>query len=133
LVDFLADTTSSTSAPDTKSIPPDLKHLLDEFSDVFQDPKSLPPHRQYDHAIALDPAAPPVNSRPYRYSPLQNDEIERQIAEMIKAGVVVPSMSPYASLVLLIKKKDGQWRFCVDYRRLNALTVKNKFPLPIVC
>lgn len=52
LVDFSADTTSSTSAPDTKSIPPDLKHLLDEFSDVFQDPKSLPPHRQYDHAIA---------------------------------------------------------------------------------
>jgi hypothetical protein len=53
-------------------------------------------------------------------------------AEMIQTGVVVPSMSPYASLVLLVKNKDGQWRFCVDYRKLNSITIKNKFPLPIV-
>lgn len=51
---------------------------------------------------------------------------------MLSSGVVVPSMSPYASPVLLVKKKDGQWRFCVDYRRLNSITIKNKFPLPIV-
>jgi hypothetical protein len=79
---------------------------------MFQDAKTLPPHRQYDHAIALDPSAMPVNYRPYRYSPLQKDEIERQITEIIKAGVVLPSMSPYASPVLLVKKKDEQWVLC---------------------
>lgn len=73
-----------------------------------------------------------MNARPYRHSPLQKDEIERQIADMLAAGIVQPSVSPFASPVLLVKKKDGSWRFCVDYRRLNSLTIKNKFLLPIV-
>jgi hypothetical protein len=110
----------------------DLQDILTEFSDVFSEPHTLPPHRVFDHAITLDFAAKPVNSRPYRYSPLQKDETERQVDEMICAGFVTPSMSPFASPVLLVKKKDGTWRFYVDYRKLNALTIKNKFPLPIV-
>jgi hypothetical protein len=92
----------------------------------------LPPSRTYDHSIAILPNALPVNCRPYRYSPEQKDEIERQVATMLKSGVVVPSLSPYASPVLLVKKKDNNWRFCVDYWRLNSITVKNKFPLPII-
>jgi hypothetical protein len=136
VVDFTNDitsvNTSSLPSDQTDTLSPDLQALLDDFVDVFVDPKSLPPHRQYDHAISLEPMAQPVNSRPYRYSPLQKDEIEHQIAEMIAAGVIVPSMSPYASPVLLVKKKDGQWWFCVDYRKLNAITIKNKFPLLIV-
>jgi hypothetical protein len=110
----------------------DLQTLLTEFESVFSEPTTLPPPRALDHAITLDSTAQPMNSRPYRYSPLQKDEIERQVAEMIRAGVVTPSMSPFASPVLLVKKKDGSWRFCVDYRKLNSLTIKNKFPLPIV-
>jgi hypothetical protein len=73
-----------------------------------------------------------VNVKPYRYSPTQKDEIERQVKEMLINGVIQPSSSPFASPVLLVKKKDGSWRFCVDYRHLKAITVKNKYPLPIV-
>jgi len=113
-------------------LPPDMQNLLAEYTDVFYEPKSLPPHRELDHAITLNTDARPVNTRPYRYSPLQKDEIERQVAEMLASGLITNSMSPFASPVLLVKKKDGTWRFCVDYRRLNELTIKNKFPLPVV-
>ena len=73
-----------------------------------------------------------MNIRPYRYPPAQKDEIEKQLSEMLKNGIIKHSQSPYASPVLLVKKKDGTWRFCVDYRHLNAQTVKNKHPMPIV-
>ena len=78
------------------------------------------------------PNAVPVNSKPYRYSPLHKDEIERQVKELLAAGLITPSTSPYASPVLLVQKKDGSWRFCVDYRRLNDITIKNRFPMPLV-
>jgi hypothetical protein len=78
------------------------------------------------------PNAPLVNYRPYRYSPKQKDEIERQVVAMLKSGVVVPSPSYYASPFLLVRKKCSTWRFCVDYRRLNNITVKNKFSLPAI-
>lgn len=110
---------------------PEIQSLLSEFESVFQNVSDLPPHRALDHAIPLLPNAIPVNSRPYSYSPAQKDEIERQVSEMLSARLITTSCSPFASPVLLVKKKDNSWRFCVDYRRLNALTVKNKFPLPI--
>lgn len=119
----------STSGSD---IPPEIQLILTEYTDVFAEPKGLPPRRQYDHAIALEPDARPPNSKPYRYSPLQKDEIERQVHDMLRSGVITHSMSPYAAPVLLVKKKDGSWRFCIDFRRLNLVTIKNKFPLPIV-
>ena len=106
--------------------------LLSTYQDVFQDSKKLPSERVYDHTIPLLPNAIPVNARPYRYSPLHKDEIERQVREMLDAGLIVPSTSPFASPVLLIQKKDGSWRFCVDYRRLNDLTIKNRFPMPLI-
>ncbi|XP_073359923.1 uncharacterized protein [Aegilops tauschii subsp. strangulata] len=118
-------------APETP-IPPTMQELLDKHTTVFTDPQTLPPHRPLDHAIHLVPGAVPVNYRPYRYSPQQKDEIERQVAKMLKAGLITPSISPFASPVLLVKKKDGTWRFCVDYRRLNAITIKSKFPLPVI-
>lgn len=128
LVAMQALSTHNTEDP----IVPVIQQVLTEFRDVFEEPTTLPPHRQYDHAINLEPGAVPVNCRPYRYSPLQKDEIERQVSEMLRQGLITHSMSPFAAPVLLVKKKDGTWRFCVDYRRLNTITIKNKFPLPII-
>lgn len=72
--------------------------------------------------------AAPVNSKPYRYSPLQK---ERQVLVMLQSRLITRGVSPFASPALLVKK-DGSWRFCVDYRKLNGITVKNKFPMPII-
>lgn len=73
-----------------------------------------------------------MNSKPYRYSPLHKDEIERQVKALLSAGLISHSTSPYASPVLLVQKKDGSWRFCVDYRKLNDITAKNRFPMPLI-
>lgn len=106
--------------------------MVQEFSHLFEEPSGLPPARDYDHTIPLIPGAVPVNVRPYRYTPAQKDEIEKQVKDMLQKGIIQPSASPFSSPVLLVKKKDGTWRFCVDYRHLNAITVKNKYPLPII-
>jgi hypothetical protein len=98
--------------------------VLDEYEDVFHTPQGLPPEREYDHSIPVFPNAITINSRPYRYSPLHKDEIERQVRELLHAGLITHSTSPYASHVLLVQKKDGSWRFCVDYRKLNDITIK---------
>ena len=109
-----------------------LKLLLAKYKDVFIDPKVLPPHRIHDHTIPLLPTAIPVNSKPYHYSPFHKSEIERQVQELLQAGLITHSNSPFASPVLLVKKKDGSWRLCVDYRKLNDLTIKNRFPMPVI-
>lgn len=113
-------------------IPPEVQEVLLEFSDVFAVPTGLPPSRVYDHAIPTLPSVVPVNSKPYRYSPLHKDEIERQAKELLAAGLIIPSSSPYASPVLLVQKKDVSWRFCVDYTKLNDITIKNRFPMPLI-
>jgi hypothetical protein len=97
-------------------IPQPIQDLLSQFKEIFLEPRSLPPRRAVDHQIPLIPGAEPVNIRPYRYSPQQKNEIEQQVKEMLQSGVIQFSSSPFASYVLLVKKKDGVWRFCVDYR-----------------
>lgn len=118
--------------PAEKKPLPEVQQLLDKYKDVFQQPTELPPSRFYDHHIPLVPGATPVNSRPYRYSPQHKDEIEKQVKALLSAGLITPSVSPFASPVILVLKKDGSWRFCVDYRKLNSITVKNCFPMPLV-
>jgi hypothetical protein len=113
-------------------VPPVIETLVQANDAAFQEPTTLPPHRPFDHRIQLFPATTPVNRKPYRYNPTQKDEIEKQIKEMLSRGIIQPSHNLYSSPVLLVEKKDGGWRFCVDYRHVNAITVKDKYPLPIV-
>jgi len=116
----------------TETVPEQIQHLLLQYKDIFQTPTVLPPHRTHDHAIPLYPGSVPVNSKPYHYSPHHKTEIEQQVQELLQSGFITHSKSPFASPVLLVKKKDGTWRLCVDYRKLNALTIKNRFPMPII-
>ena len=92
----------------------------------------MPPHRAYDHAIPLYPNVVPVNARPYHYSPQHKTKIENQVKQLLDVGLITHSHGLFVSPVLLVKKKDGQWRFCVDYRKFNALIIQNRFPMPIV-
>jgi hypothetical protein len=124
---------AATSAPTVPSSPPPLiQQVLQKYPSVFSEPDSLPPQRKCEHTIPMLPGAVPVHTRAYRFSSDQKDELEKQLREMLSKGIIRPSASPFASPVLLVRKKDGCWRFCVDYRRLNALTIKNKHPMPVV-
>ncbi|KAL0315333.1 UNVERIFIED_CONTAM: Transposon Ty3-G Gag-Pol polyprotein [Sesamum radiatum] len=89
--------------------------LLLKFDDVFQEPNSLPPERNIKHCIELLPDAIPKKQHPYRYAYGQKTEIKRIVKEMLNSGIIKPSHSSFASPVLLVKKKDGGWRLCVDY------------------
>lgn len=99
---------------------------------MFSTPHGLPPNRPHDHHIHLIPNVGPVNARLYRYPHFQKEVMAKLIAEMLKEGLIRPSNSPYSSPVLLVKKKDGSRRFCVDYRALNAIIVKDRFPIPTI-
>jgi len=97
------------------SVPSCVQTIIQQYSHLFQEPSSLPPSRDFDHSIPLVPGAQPVNVRPYKYAPHQKTEIEKQVADMLHKGIIQKSVSSFASPVLLVKKKDGSWRFCVDY------------------
>lgn len=113
--------------------PPEaVQQLLCQYDKLFNMPDSLPPSRADDHKIRLIPEAQPVRIRPYHYSPIQKDEIEAQVSKMLQQGIIRPSNSNFASPVLLVRKKDNTWRFCIDYRHLNAITMKHKHPMPVV-
>uniref|UniRef100_A0A8I7BBU6 Reverse transcriptase n=1 Tax=Hordeum vulgare subsp. vulgare TaxID=112509 RepID=A0A8I7BBU6_HORVV len=111
---------------------PLLADLLQQHSDIFDEPQGLPPARPCDHRFHLLPDTAPVAVRPYRYPQLQKDDLEHQVAVMLAQGIIRIFTSPFSVPVLLVRKPDGTWRFYIDYRALNALTSKDKFPIPVV-
>lgn len=115
-----------------QEIPAVVQSLLEEFREVFQEPKGLPPKRYCDYHIPLLPNSGPVFVRPYRHTPRQKDEIERQVQEMLHNGVIQHSTSAFSSPTLLVKKKDGSWRVYIDYRQLNSITQKGTYPMPVI-
>ncbi|GKA92968.1 hypothetical protein Tco_0814954, partial [Tanacetum coccineum] len=105
--------------------------VVQEFPDVFpKDLPGIPPTRQVEFRIDLVPGATPVARAPYRLAPSEMKELAEQLQELTDKGFIRPSSSPWGALVLFVKKKDGSFWMCIDYRELNKLTVKNRYPLP---
>ncbi|XP_063938038.1 uncharacterized protein LOC135147914 [Daucus carota subsp. sativus] len=105
--------------------------VVNEFPDVFpEELPGLPPDREIEFAIELAPGTEPVSKAPYRMAPVEMKELATQLQDLLDKGVIRPSVSPWGAPVLFVKKKDGSMRLCIDYRELNKLTIKNKYPLP---
>ncbi|GKA96705.1 putative reverse transcriptase domain-containing protein [Tanacetum coccineum] len=105
--------------------------IVRDFPKVFpKDLPGLPPTRQVEFQIDLVPGAAPVARAPYRLAPSEMKELSEQLKELSDKGFIRPSSSPWGAPVLFVKKKDGSFRMCIDYRELNKLTVKNRYPLP---
>ncbi|XP_021616670.1 uncharacterized protein LOC110617986 [Manihot esculenta] len=120
--------------PPALELPTAIKQVLDEFSDVMPQelPKRLPPKREVDHHIKLEPGAKPLAGVPYCMASPELEELRRQLRELLDAGYIQPSKAPYGAPVVFQKKKDGSLRMCIDYRALNKVTVKNKYPIPLI-
>ena len=104
--------------------------VMEEYEYIFTSPTRVPLHCQVKHPIDLTPGAPLPNRPIYQCSVLENDEIKRQIQELLQKGHIRPSSSPYGSPIVLVQKKDGTWRLCIDYRALNKIIVRNRYPIP---
>ncbi|WVZ98177.1 hypothetical protein U9M48_043646 [Paspalum notatum var. saurae] len=120
------------SANDNTSFPSVVSQLLQDYEDIFpkETPAGLPPIRGIEHQIDLIPGAALPNRPPYRTNPEETKEIQRQVQELLDKGYVRESLSPCAVPVILVPKKDGSWRMCVDCRAINNITVRYRHPIP---
>ena len=114
------------ASPDIASIP-----VVCEFPDVFpEDLPRLPSDRDVEFVIELETSTAPISWHPYHMAPKELAEMKKQLEELLEKGFICPSSSPWGCLAIFVKKKDGTLRMCVDYRPLNVVTIKNKYPLP---
>ena len=125
---FLASAVDKTKEKenDPSSVP-----VVREFVEVFpEELPGIPPEREISFEIELMPGTGPISKAPYRMAPAELKELQTQLQELLDKGFIRPSYSPWGAPVLFVKKKDGSFRMCIDYRELNKVTVKNKYPLP---
>ena len=106
-----------------------MEKVMEEYEDIFTSLAVVPLHCQVKHSIDLTPGASLPNGPIYRRSILESDEIKRQIQELLQKGHICPSPSPCGSQFVLVQKKDGTWRLCIDYQVLNKITVHNRYPI----
>jgi len=105
--------------------------IVREYVDVFpEELPGMPPERDVEFSIDLVPGTAPIAKRPYRMAVPELEELKKQLGELRKKGYIRPSASPWGAPVLFVKKKDGSMRLCIDYRGLNDVTIKYKYPLP---
>ncbi|XP_004242076.2 uncharacterized protein [Solanum lycopersicum] len=116
----------SREGPSVDSVP-----VVREYADVFPtDLPGLPPERDIDFAIDLEPGTRPISIPPYRMAPAELTELSVQLKDLLEKGFIRPSVSPWGAPVLFVKNKDGTLRMCIDYRQLNKVTLKNCYPMP---
>jgi hypothetical protein len=119
------------SVNDKESKPIEAIRIVSEFLDVFpEELPGMPPERKVEFAVELIPGTAPISKRAYRVSGPELVELKKQIDELLEKGYIRPSTSPWVAPVLFVEKKDGTKKMCIDYRALNEVTMKNKYPLP---
>jgi hypothetical protein len=105
--------------------------MASEYPNVFlEELPGMPPDRDIEFVVELQPVTTPISKRPYRMPPAELAELKKQLQESLDKGFICPSTSPWGCPALFVKKKDDSLRLCIDYRPLNAMTIKNKYPLP---
>ena len=107
-----------------------MEKVMDEYKDIFTSPTGVPLHCQVKHSIDMTPGVPLPSGPIYRHFILENDEIKRQIQELLHKGHILLSSSPYGIPIVLVQKNDGTWRLCIDYRELNKIIVYNRYLIP---
>ncbi|CAI7793637.1 unnamed protein product [Closterium sp. NIES-54] len=114
------------------AVPSELQELLKRFPGIFPDdlPEGLPPQRAHDHQIELEPGAQPTVQRQFILTQPEPDELRKQLDYLLEKKFIRPSSSPFATPILFTPKKDGGFRMCIDYRALNRVTVKSRYPIP---
>jgi hypothetical protein len=109
----------------------DKLQVVCEFPEVFPDEiPDVPPERKVEFSIDLIPGTKPIPMAPYRMSASELAELKKQLEDLLDKKFVRPSVSPWGASVLLVKKKDGSMRLCIDYRQLNKVTINTRYPLP---